>query len=142
MKKVESAGGVVFYNDSILLLKKKNGYWVLPKGHVESGETRKEAALREVQEEGGVIGTILEYIDFIEYEFVDFRNDNQFIHKKVWWFIMNAETPEKQPQLEEGFIEASYIPLEEAADLAKHEDERKIIKKAIEIYKNKYGERF
>lgn len=140
LKKVESAGGVVFYRNAILLLKKKNGFWVLPKGHVEFGETKMEAALREVREEGGVVGTILEYIDYIEYEFTDFRNDNEFIHKKVWWFIMHANSPERNPQLEEGFVEASYVPIEEAVGFAKHEDERKIIKKAIQIYKNKYGE--
>jgi 8-oxo-dGTP pyrophosphatase MutT (NUDIX family) len=33
--------------------------WSLPKGHVEPGETREEAAIREVQEETGISGRIL-----------------------------------------------------------------------------------
>ena len=39
MKKLTSSGGVVYFNNSILLLKKINGDWVLPKGGVEQGET-------------------------------------------------------------------------------------------------------
>ncbi len=139
MKKVESAGGVVFYKNSVLLLKKRNGSWVLPKGHVELGETEKEAALREVEEEAGVVAEILEYIDYIEYEFVDFRNNDQEIHKKVYWYLMKSESKRSKPQHEEGFIEASYIPISDAPELARHDDERKIINKAIEVFNEKYG---
>ncbi len=139
MKKVESAGGVVFFNNSVLLLKKKNGYWVLPKGHIELGETKEFAALREVHEEAGVSAQILEYIDFIEYEFIDFRNDNEEIHKKVFWYLMKAEDDNSTPQLEEGFVEAHYMPMHDVVDMARHDDERKIINKAIAIFKDKYG---
>ncbi len=140
MKKVESAGGVVFYKNSVLLLKKRNGYWVLPKGHVELGETENEAALREVEEEAGVVAEILEYIDYIEYEFVDFRNNNQEIHKKVFWYLMKSESNQCKPQLEEGFIEASYVPMLDAPKFARHDDERKIINKAIAVFNQKYGD--
>ena len=37
MKEI-SAGGVVFNSKKILLLRKFNGGWVLPKGHVKKGE--------------------------------------------------------------------------------------------------------
>ena len=45
--------------DSIFLLKRANtgyrdGEWAMPAGHVESGETPAEAALRELREETGV----------------------------------------------------------------------------------------
>ena len=32
--------------------------WIFPKGHVERGETRREAAVREAHEEAGVEGTV------------------------------------------------------------------------------------
>ena len=34
------------------------GTWIFPKGHVESGETRREAAVREAHEEAGVEGKV------------------------------------------------------------------------------------
>ena len=41
--------------------------WVLPKGRVEEGEQRKDAALREVLEETGVKAEILKYLGEIHY---------------------------------------------------------------------------
>lgn len=50
----EAAGGIVFDGDRVLLLRKPaKGEMVLPKGHVESGETHEQAALRETIEETG-----------------------------------------------------------------------------------------
>jgi 8-oxo-dGTP pyrophosphatase MutT (NUDIX family) len=37
-----SAGGIVFFKNSILMLKKFNGDWVLPKGRVEKDEQIEE----------------------------------------------------------------------------------------------------
>ena len=51
MREEISAGGVVLFGNAILLLRKFNGDWVLPKGRIEAGEQKKEAALREVLEE-------------------------------------------------------------------------------------------
>ena len=50
MREEISAGGVVLFGNAILLLRKFNGDWVLPKGRIEAGEQKKEAALREVLE--------------------------------------------------------------------------------------------
>ena len=63
MREEISAGGVVLFGNAILLLRKFNGDWVLPKGRVEEGEQRKDAALREVLEETGVKAEILKYTE-------------------------------------------------------------------------------
>ncbi|NIP40913.1 MAG: NUDIX domain-containing protein [Candidatus Aenigmarchaeota archaeon] len=50
--------GIVFLDNKILLVKRSErpyrGYWVLPGGYVEVGETVEEAVLREVREETGL----------------------------------------------------------------------------------------
>ncbi|MCW5969687.1 MAG: NUDIX domain-containing protein [Blastocatellales bacterium] len=59
------AGGVVFRTKrgktQYLLVEATNdpGQWVLPKGHVEEGESHRETAVREVHEETGVWARIL-----------------------------------------------------------------------------------
>jgi 8-oxo-dGTP pyrophosphatase MutT (NUDIX family) len=44
--------------------------WIFPKGHVEDGETAEQTALRETQEEAGVIGRILAPLGALEFESV------------------------------------------------------------------------
>jgi 8-oxo-dGTP pyrophosphatase MutT (NUDIX family) len=57
---VEQAGAIVVRRRQgvphVLLItaKKNRGHWLFPKGHVDDGETREEAALREAEEEAGV----------------------------------------------------------------------------------------
>jgi 8-oxo-dGTP pyrophosphatase MutT (NUDIX family) len=42
--------------------------WVLPKGHIEPGESAKQAALREVREEAGIEGEIVAPIGAAEFQ--------------------------------------------------------------------------
>ena len=55
-----TAGGVVFRikNGALefLLLQDVKGRWSIPKGHVESGETLEQTAVREIGEETGLMG--------------------------------------------------------------------------------------
>ena len=38
------AGGVVIKDGKVVAIKRKNGVWLMPKGHVDPGETLEEAA--------------------------------------------------------------------------------------------------
>lgn len=55
---IEAAGGVVQNEKKEVLLIFRRGFWDLPKGKVDEGETLEEAALREVKEETGLEGTL------------------------------------------------------------------------------------
>ena len=63
-KPLTHAGAVVFRkrNDQVLYLvvSSSDGLnWVLPKGHIDPGETPEIAALRELEEEAGIVGEIV-----------------------------------------------------------------------------------
>ena len=42
--------------------------WIFPKGHVEDGETAEQTALRETEEEAGVVGRIIAPLSALEFE--------------------------------------------------------------------------
>ncbi|KJF27473.1 NUDIX hydrolase [Clostridium aceticum] len=131
MREEISAGGVVVFGNAILLLKKYNGDWVLPKGKVEHPETIEEAAVREVHEEAAVKVEVLKYLGEIHYTFKNSWEDNDLINKTVHWFLMRARQIQCIPLKEEGFIDAKFIHINRAAGLAKYDDEKEIIQKAI-----------
>ncbi|SET47251.1 NUDIX domain-containing protein [Natronincola peptidivorans] len=132
MREEISAGGVVVFGNAILLLKKYNGDWVLPKGKVELHETIRETAIREVHEEAGVKVDVLKYLGEIHYTFKNSWEDNHVINKTVHWFLMQSRTIHCIPLKDEGFIDANFIHIDRAVDLAKYHDEKEIIEKAIQ----------
>lgn len=62
---VEQAGAVVYRNGDggvrILLVRARRNPedWIFPKGHVEAGESAKETAVREAEEEAGISGRVV-----------------------------------------------------------------------------------
>jgi 8-oxo-dGTP pyrophosphatase MutT (NUDIX family) len=131
-----SAGGIVFFKNSILMLRKFNGDWVLPKGRVEDNESLKETALREVYEETKAKVTTIKYLGKINYEFSrTCYLDKIHIRKEVHWYLMMAKDMNCSAQKNEGFVEAKFLPFEKSLKIARYDDERKIIKKAVEDIK-------
>jgi 8-oxo-dGTP pyrophosphatase MutT (NUDIX family) len=135
MKEVISAGGIVHYNRQILMLKKKNGDWVLPKGRIEANETLEETAIREVKEETNVDGVIIDYLGITAYSFSNFWTDYELINKTVSWYLMEARSYELIALRAEGFVKAAFIDIDKILKLAKYDDEKKVIRKAIETMK-------
>ena len=127
-----SSGGVVAFGNTILLLKKYNGDWVLPKGRVENGESTKEAALREVLEEAGVKGQILDYIGEVNYKYKNLRK-NEIVYKTVHWYLMKTSSMDCVPQKKEGFVDAKFVHMDKAKRILRYTDEQKIIISGIEL---------
>lgn len=127
-----SSGGVVVFGNTILLLKKYNGDWVLPKGRLEKGENIKSAALREVLEETGVKGEIISYIGSIHYNYENLKQ-KEIVSKTVHWYLMKSGSMDCTPQRKEGFVDAMYVHVDKAKNLLRYTDERKIISKGIEL---------
>ena len=72
---VHQAGAVVYRTGDqleFLLVRARRtpNQWILPKGHLEPGETPGETALREAREEAGVIGRIVQPLEpVLSFEF-------------------------------------------------------------------------
>lgn len=133
MRYETSAGGVVVFGNAILLLKKYNGDWVLPKGKVESDETIRDTAVREVSEESGVKAEIDRYLGAIHYIYQAAYARNESIYKTVHWFLMQSHTMRCFPQRNEGFVEARFVHIDRVLDMVKYPDERRMVQKGLEF---------
>ncbi len=71
-----------------ILLTQHSGHkgWEFPKGHIEIGETAQDAAMREVQEESGVVAEVIEKAGDCEYFYYE---NGQKALKKVTYYLMN-----------------------------------------------------
>jgi 8-oxo-dGTP diphosphatase len=69
MADVRAAGGVVV-RDGLVALVHRPRYddWTLPKGKLDNGESFKEAALREVEEETGLRARLVRELPSVNYE--------------------------------------------------------------------------
>ena len=131
MKEI-SAGGIVLHDEKVLLLKKYNGAWVLPKGRVESGEKLSETALREVLEESNVDASLGTYIDYIEYSYYSYSRMRK-IEKTVHWFLMHSQDTSCAPLKKEGFVKATYVDVDKAKTLLSHRNELNVFLKALRM---------
>jgi len=102
-KVIEAAGGVVRNNENETLFIYRLGKWDLPKGKIEKGELKKEAAIREVEEECGVFD--LKLGDFIIKTYHIYEYKNEQILKISHWYKMKSSTKLLKPQIEEDITE-------------------------------------
>ena len=102
MKEI-SAGGVVYRRENgalhIQLIHDRYGKISLPKGKMEPGETIEQTALREILEETGIVGRIIERIEIIKYQY-EHKNKGT-IDKEVHYYLVEAVGGELQAQVEE-----------------------------------------
>jgi len=124
------AGGFVVRAGAVLALRRWNGVWLPPKGHVDPGETLAQAACREVWEETGLRAEVREKLGETAYSH---REDGTLRHKRVHWFLMTAGSGEARP--EEGvFTEARWVG-PDGIDLFTFAHDRKLARKALTLAK-------
>ena len=104
---VEAAGGAVV-NGGRLLCIHRLGRWDLPKGKIDEGESRGEAALREVEEETGLAELALGRELITTYHTYTTRKGRRVL-KPTYWFAMQSAQEALVPQAEENIEEARWV---------------------------------
>jgi len=108
----KAGGGVVFNEKEEVLAIHRMGYWDLPKGKEEEGESIAQTALREVEEETGVKDLVLG--DFIKDTYHTYKTKKgKRILKWTVWYKMTAPNQPLIPQAEEDIDQAIWLPKDE-----------------------------
>uniref|UniRef100_UPI0040570BBE NUDIX hydrolase n=1 Tax=Alistipes sp. TaxID=1872444 RepID=UPI0040570BBE len=105
-KYVEAAGGIVCNEQGESLMIYRNNRWDLPKGHIDSGESEEECAVREIAEETGVEGAKI--VRFLCNTLHAYSVYGVWELKRTAWFELSATRTETKPQSEEGIVCAKW----------------------------------
>ncbi|MDE2843997.1 MAG: NUDIX hydrolase [Chloroflexota bacterium] len=131
-----SSGGVVYrwvdgQLEVVLCGRDEPVRWSLAKGTPDPGETLEETALREVQEETGLVPVIEDRIRSIDYWFSDKDSEVRF-HKTVHFYLMkctggdvNLHDPE--------FDVVEWFPYEEAVSSLAYPNEADVLRQAFSL---------
>ena len=107
--------------------------WQLPKGIVERGEESAEAAMREVSEETGLYGDLIQSLNKIEYWYVWNEDAGSVrVHKWVYFFLLRytkGDTSDHDHEVDD----AVWFPIEEAQSLLSFDSEQDVMRQVGEV---------
>ena len=128
-----SAGGVVVRGNEVVVIvpvkrdRDGNSVLGLPKGHPDGDETAEQAAAREVREEAGVSGRLIERLGEVVYSY---ERKGRTVAKRVAFFLFEYTSGDPADHDHE-IEDARWMPLEEAARELTYPGEREIVKRAL-----------
>jgi len=120
---LDAGGGVGENGEGRVLVIYRRGWWDLPKGKMDEGETIENCALREVEEETGLTGLrMVKPLPVLSWgqpcTFHTYGQNQQLILKRTWWFVMRAAVPQSlELQAEEDITDARWVNREEVVSL-------------------------
>jgi len=138
-RELVSAGGLVYRRlqggvQVVLAGRRRLGgemVWSMPKGRVETGESTREAALREVYEETGISGEIEAELGDIRYSYAvhGSRSRRRRASKQVHFFLMRALGgcfADRDAEMDA----VQWFPIEAAESAMTYENERALLRRA------------
>ncbi|MEX2103105.1 MAG: NUDIX hydrolase [Gaiellaceae bacterium] len=137
MRREFSAGGVVVrrlsgaWKVAAIRPAGKANVWALPKGLIGPGEEPPVTALREVTEETGVTGRLVQKLGDVRYVYT-WKGERVF--KVVSFFLVRYKAGrlgEIDPAMRREVDEARWLPLEDAPRLLSYKGEREMAERAL-----------
>jgi 8-oxo-dGTP pyrophosphatase MutT (NUDIX family) len=115
--------------DYIAAVRVKDGtVLALPKGHIEPGESGAETAVREVREETGVEGKLVEKLDDIRYWYM---RGGARVLKVVSFFLLSYRSGSVRDYQREEVDGAEWVPLDEAPRRLAYKGEQQMARAAL-----------
>lgn len=126
-----TAGGIVFrltkdHKDlEILLIQDSKNRWTIPKGHIEPGETAKQAAVREIGEEAGLKQvSVICWIGKIHFKY---RRLDKLVLMSTQIYLVHALNDRETPTKEKWMNGIKWFKFNEALEAIEYEDIEKLM---------------
>lgn len=101
-KQIIAAGGLVTNVQGEILWIFRRGFWDLPKGKLDEGETIQSCAIREVEEETGIHNIKLhELLKFTNHLYFDKYLQEEVVKRTYWFHMTIADMQKGNPQTTE-----------------------------------------
>ncbi len=131
MTKTESAGGVVVSKRGrILVVSQRGTSWSLPKGHIEAGESKLQAAAREIQEEAGIhrLTLVKDLGSYSRYKIgLGDQKEDQSELKTIHMFLFTTDELKLRPT-DPMHPEAKWVYTDDVEDLLTHPKDKLFFK--------------
>lgn len=116
-----------------LLIKDHRRKWALPKGHIDSGETSVDAAVREIHEETGIRARILERVGEMVYYY---RAEGKLIEKHCDIYLLECVGdptlhPDRFDPHEQMINDARWFGLDEAVRHVAYNNAKNLVARAV-----------
>jgi 8-oxo-dGTP pyrophosphatase MutT (NUDIX family) len=111
-KVIEAGGGIVQNSAGEYLFIKRLGFWDLPKGKLDKGESIEAAALREVEEECGITGLAITAPAGQTYHTYEHKG-NEVLKVTHWYYMQTDFAGDLVPQTEEDITEVRWMTKDE-----------------------------
>lgn len=128
------AGGVVFFEDKVLLLKNEKDEWVLPKGVIRNGYLSKDVALNRVKEEAGVKADVISSVGETCYEFFSLTRQRP-VCNEITWYLMTTGNDSCSVNRKLGFKDGGFYSISEALDMITYSQDRSLVSLSYRKYK-------
>ncbi|HMO59043.1 MAG TPA: NUDIX domain-containing protein [Roseiflexaceae bacterium] len=132
---IQAVGGIIYRADhngdiEVLLMRKRGGYWTLPKGKLKQGEDDNTALTREIAEETGINGSVGDLVQTVRYMTPRRQPPRR---KQVTYYLFHAEGGVLCPNRTEQIVQLRWFPIRVTLKRIQRRRVRRIIALAIDM---------
>lgn len=127
------AGGVVFSNNKVLLLKNEKNEWILPKGVIRNGDLSCDVAVKRVKEETNIDAEIVSSIGDTCYEFFSISRQKP-VCNEISWYLMRALHEDCALNEELDFMNVGFFQIDEALDMITYSQDKSLVRLSYKKY--------
>lgn len=124
-----AVGGVVYRRTAegqveLLLIRKRGGFWTLPKGKIKPGEGKLDAVQREIREETGIEGPV--EADVLHVRYTIYKAGQPHL-KTVTYYLIQACCGTLRPDAKEQITDVRWFGIKSAIRRIRRERVRAVV---------------